>query len=320
MNKNRVLGKGLSALLNGADIKGVPGRDHVAADETGVTRLPLEAIGFNPLQPRKTFDDNKLIELADSIRQVGILQPVLVRRISDGEKVQQHPESNAPAGTVTHCVVAGERRVRASRLAGLTVVPVLLCTYEETEALKVALLENIQREDLGPVEEGEAYRSLMDAYGATQEELATMLGKSRSGVANMLRMLSLEKDILDLLQDGRLSRGHAKALLGLPAGPARLQLAKLCANRGLSVRDCEKRVQAGGAKPVRRARPAGGAKVFGTQDPTVKALQERAEQVYGSPVVIAREAKTGKGAIEVRFYSDDDLIRLLKIMGVDTEL
>jgi ParB family chromosome partitioning protein len=320
MNKNRVLGKGLSALLNGADIKGVPGRDHTAADKTGVTRLPLEAIGFNPHQPRKTFDDNKLSELADSIKQVGILQPVLVRRLSLGEKAQQHPESQVPVGTVTHCVVAGERRVRASRLAGLQVVPVLLCTYEETEALKVALLENIQREDLGPVEEGEAYRSLMDAYGATQEELATMLGKSRSGVANMLRLLTLDKDILQLLQEGRISRGHAKALLGLPAGPGRLQLAKLCASRGLSVRDCEKRVQAGGARPVRRARSVSAGKGAAALDPTVKALQERAEQVYGSPVAIVREPKTGKGTVELRFYSDDDLIRLLKIMGVDTEL
>ncbi len=144
-----------------------------------------------------------------------------------------------------------------------------------------------------------------------------MLGKSRSGVANMVRILTLEKEILALLQTGKISRGHAKALLGMTAGPARLNLAKLCSSKDLSVRDCEKRVQAGGAKPTRKSRKA---KPAGAVDPTVRALSARAEQVYGSPVVIDRDPGSGKGSIHLRFYSDDDLIRLLKIMGVDTEL
>ncbi|MCB1184005.1 ParB/RepB/Spo0J family partition protein [bacterium] len=324
MSKNRVLGKGLSALLNGADLKGMPlpaaaTAPGAAAADAGATvrEVALEAIGFNPDQPRKLFDNNKLEELAESIRQVGVLQPVLVRPLAAGEKAQPHPDSTTPAAQLAYVVVAGERRVRASRLAGLAKVPVLTCTYEETEALKIALLENIQREDLGPIEEAEAYRGLMDAYGATQEELAAMLGKSRSGVANMVRLLTLEPEIRALLQAGSISRGHAKALLGLPEGPARLQLAKLCASRGLSVRDCEQRVQAGGAKPKRRPkRRSGGSQ----EDPFVRELAGRAEAVYGSPVAIERDAKTGKGAIQVRFYSDDDLVRLLKIMGVDTEL
>ena len=320
MSKNRVLGKGLSALLNGADVRGVPGRPTAETDGTGVIGVPLEAIGFNVDQPRKLFDNNKLEELADSIRQVGVLQPVLVRKLKPGQAALQHPESSAPASAVLYSVVAGERRVRASRLAGLERVPVLICTYEETEALKIALLENIQREDLGPVEEAEAYRNLMEAYGATQEELAEMLGKSRSGVANMVRLLTLEKEVLTLLQEGRLSRGHAKALLGMPAGAARLQLARLCVSRGLSVRDCEKRVQAGGAKPARKARGARAAGAAGDQDPVVRALVNRTEQVYGSPVTIERDPRSGKGVVQLRFYSDDDLIRLLKIMGVDTEL
>ena len=316
MSKNRVLGKGLSALLNGADFRGDP--TPVAADRGGEAAytVPLESIGFNAGQPRKLFDQNKLKELSSSIKQVGILQPVLVRKLTAGEKAQQHPESQAPAASVLYSVVAGERRVRASRLAGLDDIPVLICTYEETEALKIALLENIQREDLGPVEEGEAYRNLMDAYGATQEELAAMLGKSRSGVANLVRILSLEKEILALLQEGKISKGHAKALLGMPAGPARTQLAKLCSTKDLSVRECENRVKSGGARPTRKSRKARVAAV----DPTIRALMERSEHVYGSPVAIDRDAKTGKGSIHLRFYSDDDLIRLLKIMGVDTEL
>ena len=315
MSKNRVLGKGLSALIQGADLRGVP-----AAQEAGtsVAKIPIEEIGFNPLQPRKLFDNNKLEELSSSLKQVGILQPVLVKEVSRADQVKQHPDSEAPASVLRYCVVAGERRVRAARLAGLTEVPALICTYEETEALKVALLENIQREDLNPVEEAEAYRGLMDSYGATQEELAEMLGKKRSSVANMLRVLTLEADILKLLEGGQITRGHAKALLGMPPGPGRLQLAKLCHSRGLSVRECEQRVQAGGAKPPRkgknRNRPAG------PDDPALQALTERVEQVFGSPVAIERNATSGKGAVSVRFYSDDDLIRVLRIMGVDTEL
>ena len=315
MSKDRVLGKGLSALIQGADMRG---ERQMPVDADTVRRLDIETIGFNPDQPRKIFNDNSLDELAASLRQVGVLQPVLVRRLERGESAAQHPESAAPAARLAYCVVAGERRVRAARLAGLHEVPALVCTYAETEALKVALLENIQREDLGTVEEAEAYRNLMDAYGATQEELAEMLGKKRSSVANMLRLLTLEPEILALLQERRLTAGHAKALLGLPAGPARLQLAKFTANRGLSVREVERRVQAGGAKPTRRKARAAAAR--GGDDPAVRALRERVERVFGSPAVIDRDAKTGKGTLSLRFYGDDDLVRLLKMMGVDTEL
>jgi ParB family chromosome partitioning protein len=312
MSKHSVLGKGLSALIPGADLKA----DTSATAAADVSRIALEAIGFNPEQPRKTFDDNALDELSRSIKEVGILQPVLVRRLSAQEQAKPHPESATAPGTLQYCVVAGERRVRAARLAGLSEVPALVCTYAETEALKVALLENIQREDLDPVEEARAYHQLMENYGATQEELSSMLGKRRSTVANMLRLLSLEDSILDLLQKGDLTRGHAKALLAMEAGPARQQLAKLCASRGLSVREVEQRVAAGGARPRRKRRRAAAAPV----DPTVRALQQRTERVYGSPVAIDRDANSGKGTISLRFYGDDDLVRLLKIMGVDTDL
>jgi len=281
------------------------------------TTAPLESIGFNVEQPRKRFDEKKLQELADSIKQVGVLQPVLVRKLKLGESAKQHPESRAALSELKYCVVAGERRVRASRLAGRQFVPVLVCTYEETEALKVALLENIQREDLGPVEESQAFRNLMDAYGATQEELAEMLGKSRSGIANAVRILNLEPELLELLGDGGLTRGHAKVLLGMPPGAARLNLGKLCERNELSVKECEKRAKNNGAKPARRSRAARAATAV---DPTIRALMDRSEQVYGAPVAIDRHKKTGKGTIQLKFYSDDDLIRLLKIMGVDTEL
>jgi ParB family chromosome partitioning protein len=315
MSKNRVLGKGLSALIQGADLSGMTSAPDV---DKSIHLVPLENIGFNPDQPRKLFDDNKLGELADSIKQVGILQPVLVRQLHGGETATQHPDSEAASSAVSFCVVAGERRVRAARLAGLEEVPALVCTYEETEALRIALLENIQREDLGPVEEAEAYRNLLESYGATQEELAGMLGKKRSTVANSLRILTLEKEILTLLAEGRISRGHAKALLGLEPGPARVQLAKLCHSRDLSVRECERRVKTGGGKPQKKTPRRKAA--AGPVDPALRALMENAERVYGAPVVINREAAGGKGTVSLRFYSDDDLIRVLKIMGVDTDI
>ena len=317
VNKTRVLGKGLSALIQGADLTGVPPRPTEAATAGGAARLPLANIGVNPNQPRKIFHDNELAELADSIRQVGILQPVLVRRLQPGQTAVRAPGEEGSVAPLEYCVVAGERRVRAARLAGLSEVPALVVSFEQSEALKVALLENIQREDLGPVEEATAYRQLMNEYGATQEEVAAMLGKSRSSVANLLRLLSLEEEILDLLQDGHLSTGHGKALLGLAPGPARVQLAKLCRTRGMSVRECERRVQAGGAKPRKVGAKKRGATA---DDPSLRALTERAEAVYGSPVTIERDPRTGKGSVSVRFFNDGDLIRLLQIMGVDTAL
>ncbi len=316
MGNNRRLGKGLAALIKGADLGGAP---TPAMGDTGVQKVPLEEIGFNVNQPRKVFDTNKLDELADSISQVGVLQPVLVRRLNTGEKVKQHPDSEAPLSSVLYGVVAGERRVRACRLAGLTEVPAIVCTYEETEALKVALLENIQREDLGPVEEGEAYRNLMDSYGATQEELASMLGKKRSSVANMLRILTLEKEILVSLQEGHISRGHAKALLGMPAGAARIQLAKLCHSRGLSVRDCERRVQVGGGKPKRKS-TAVKKSATAEESPVIREFTSLAEQKFGTPVTIERNSNDGKGEISIRFYSDSDLVRLLQLMDIDTDI
>lgn len=317
MSNDSVLGKGLSALIKGADL-GSMTRTGPDDEATTIARIPIDDIGFNPDQPRKTIDDSSLQELSDSVREVGILQPVLIRRLEAGETAVTHINSVKPAAALTYCVVAGERRVRAARLAGLAEVPAIVCSYAETEALKIALLENIQREDLGPVEEAEAYRNLLEAYGATQEELASMLGKKRSSVANMLRILTLEREVLDLLAEGKISKGHAKALLGLTPGPARLQLAKFCGSRGLSVRECERRVQSGGAKTRRKKRRR--QQAAGSDDPAIREFMRRVEQVYGSPAVIERDEKSGKGAISLRFYSDSDLVRVLKMMGVETDL
>jgi ParB family chromosome partitioning protein len=313
MAKNRVLGKGLSALIQNAD-------DPVTA--TGgraIEEVPTEALAFNPDQPRKVFDQESLRELASSIGDVGVLQPVLVRALRRGEAP---PPPAVPGGTPQFVVVAGERRVRAAALAGLRTVPAVPCTYEETEALRIALLENIQRENLGPIEEAMAYQDLLDAYGATQEELADMLGKRRSTVANALRLLSLEEEIRDLVQDGTLTRGHAKALLAVPAGPDRLRLARLCRSRGLSVREVERRAQGTVAARERARRRKGGRRAGaagGGEAPEIRALRERAEAHFGSPVSIERDGG-GKGRVSISFYDDRDLERLLAMMGVETSL
>ncbi|MFO7653213.1 MAG: ParB/RepB/Spo0J family partition protein [Candidatus Krumholzibacteriia bacterium] len=315
---NRVLGKGLSALIQGADELGLSGGETVR-------RIPVAEIGFNPAQPRQTFDEEKLDELAASIRQVGVLQPVLVRRLEDGEQARRHPGADDAEGPVAYCVVAGERRVRAARRADLAEVPALVCTYRETEALKVALLENIQREDLGPLEEAQALQDLMQAYGATQEELAQMLGKSRSAVANSLRLLLLEDEIKALMRDGKLSRGHAKVLLGLPAGAERQRLARICASRGLSVRDVERRVQQaqaepapqpGAGRPRRRGRRS---RSSVEETPAIRELRRRTERALGSPVTIETGAPKG-GNISIKFFDDNDLERILGLLGVDTDL
>jgi ParB family chromosome partitioning protein len=313
MAKSRVvLGKGLSALIQNAGTASEEG-----SGRREVREIPLEALALNPNQPRKIFKEEKMEELAASVRDVGVLQPVLVRTLRGGERARPVSEGGTLPGYV---VVAGERRVRAAALAGLATVPAITCSYEETESLRIALLENIQREDLGPLEEATAYQGLLESYGATQEELADMLGKNRSTVANTLRLLSLEEEIRELITDGTLTRGHAKALLAVPAGPERVRLARLCRSRGLSVREVERRAQGALAarKRARRRKVAGDAGAA-VETPEVRALRERAEARFGSPVTIERDA-AGKGRIAVTFYDDDDLVRVLASMGVDTEL
>jgi len=307
MAKNRVLGKGLSALIQGADFMAGP------AGQREVHEVPLEALICNPHQPRKVFQEDSLRELAASLKDVGMLQPVLVRALRPEEQRDLARDgSTAPR----YMVVAGERRVRAARLANLDLVPALTCTFEETEALRVALLENIQRENLGPIEEAAAYQNLREAYGATQEELADMLGKSRSSITNTLRLLTLEDEIRDLVADGTLTRGHAKALLAIPPGPDRLRLARLCRSRGLSVREVERRAQGAAAARQRARRPR---KAAAGASPEVRALCSRAEAHFGSPVTIERDAR-GRGRISVTFYDDGDLTRLLAMMGLEVDL
>jgi ParB family chromosome partitioning protein len=299
------LGKGLGALLGegAAAVQPQPvdqaDRPAKLGDREAIM-IPTEGLAANPHQPRKTFGEEGLEELAASIRENGILQPILVRRVDEGFEI-----------------VAGERRVRAAKMAGVGEIPALVCSLEEAESMRVALLENIQRENLDPIEEAEAYRSIMDHYGASHGELAAMLGKSRPQVSNMLRLLRLETTLRELVQSGVLSMGHARALLGVEDSALRLRLAREVERKGWSVRHLEQEVlrltSQDEARPKRRRPQA--------EDPEAPALREfesRMSERLGSRCSIKRRGE--RGAIRIEFFSNEELERVLEAMGVSSQL
>ena len=299
MNTNRDkpsrLGRGLGALLpaapppgSAAPSAGLPAGP--AGSAATVRELPITDVQPDRAQPRKHFDDAKLNELAASIRSSGVLQPILVRR--DGPIFR---------------IIAGERRWRASRLAGLTKVPVLVKEGTAKQAFEWALIENLQREDLNPIEEAEGYERLIDEHKLTQEALASRVGKDRSAVANSLRLLKLPEEVKGQLVDGALSAGAARALLGLP--PARLlELAEQAVSRGWSVREVEAHVrsekQGGGEKKVA---PPGPGKVASAG---VRQLEEELQRLLGTKVRI-HEKGGGIGALEIAFFSHDEFDGLM---------
>jgi ParB family chromosome partitioning protein len=221
----RGLGRGLSALM--ADLGTDLAREPEAPPSRADRLLPIEALRPNPDQPRRSFDEGALQELASSIRAKGVIQPLIVR-----------PDASDPAAFE---IVAGERRWRASQIAGLAEVPVIVRDYDDAELLEIAIIENIQRDDLNPIDEGAAYRSLIERFGHTQEQVAGALGKSRSHVANQMRLLSLPAEVQDMLATRTLTAGHARPLIGHPRA---LDLARRIAERGLSARDAERLAKA----------------------------------------------------------------------------
>ncbi len=279
MVQRRGLGRGLGALIPGAESAGAVSLE-----------IPLVELEANPLQPRRHFDGGALEELAATIREHGVLTPIVVRR-----------------GGTGYQIIAGERRIRAARMAGLTRVPAIVKDASDAQALQMALVENLQREDLNPVEAAEAYRRLVEEFGLTQEEVAGRLGRDRSSVANALRLLRLPKRVRDDLAVGILSEGHGRALLGLEKPADQLKVRDLVVKRGLTVRATEalvRRLRSG--TPAKAARPAIG-------DPNLQALEDRLRIALGSKVRILREGKTG--ALEISFFSDDDLTRLVDLIA-----
>jgi ParB family chromosome partitioning protein len=265
----------------------------------GATQVPLSALRPNPGQPRKDFADARLQELADSIRQKGVLQPVLVEEDGSGR----------------YTIVAGERRYRAAKLAGLAKIPVIVGRFAEEEKLEVALIENVQREDLTPIEEAQAYRRLMDMGGLGQEQVAAKVGKDRSTVANSLRLLKLPEEMQVAVGRGDMSPGHARAILAV-VNPADQQLLfNRIVDRGLSVREAEE-AAAGMNRGRKTGRPGGAAArgAAGTKSPEMRELEQKLIEKLGTKVQIRGTAR--KGTVEIAFYSADDLDRLLEILKI----
>jgi ParB family transcriptional regulator, chromosome partitioning protein len=286
-NARRSLGRGLSALLTEARPQpAVPeGRPGAA-----VLRIPVELIRPDAHQPRQDIDGAALDELASSIAQQGLLQPVLVRR--EGNKYR---------------LIAGERRWRAAQKAGLKEIPALVREASESEAFELALVENLQREDLSPLEEAEGFRRLLDERKWTQEQVADRVGKDRSSVANALRLLGLPEEVKKLLREGALEMGHARALLGLPRKEEMTQLARVVVAEKLSVRETESRVRAG--KPAGAKKGGAGTRL----SPEARALVEDLQRRAGTRVRL-RERAGGKGTLEFEFNSYKDLERLVGLI------
>jgi len=282
------LGRGLSALIPGA------------STDAGLLEVPVEAVEANPRQPRLEFAEESLAALARSIREVGVLQPIVVR-VRDGG----------------YELVAGERRLRAARLAGLPTVPAIVREADDTDSLRQALIENIHREDLSPLELASAYQDLLEELGTTQEEVAERLGCSRSQVANTIRLLSLPGDVQELLAEGKIQAGHARALLGLPDDEARSTVALRIAAEGLSVRQVEDLVRSYADHPATSASPRGartGGGKHSELDPAIAEVEEILSEQLATRVQVVVGRRRGK--IVVEFGSAEDLDRIVsEIVG-----
>jgi ParB family chromosome partitioning protein len=271
----QALGRGLEALIP------------LAKGEPGIVEIPLGEIRPSPFQPRKRFDDKKLEELAASIRARGILSPVIVRQIPGGYEL-----------------VAGERRLRAAERAGLERIPAVVREISNAEMLEVALIENVQREDLNPIEEAEVYRRLIEEFGLIQEEMAARVGKDRASIANTLRLLKLPHPIREDLIEGAMSAGHGRALLGLEGRDLQLKAREAVIRRGLSVRATEllvRRLNSGPAAQDRSIR---------RKAPGLAQAEEQLRRALATKVRIIRQGQRGR--IELEFYSEDDLERLVR--------
>jgi len=276
--KQSGLGKGLNALLI----------ENSVSDELSTSTLPINEIIPNKEQPRKTFDEAALNELADSIAQHGVLQPLLVRPLTTGG----------------YQLVAGERRWRASRIAGLKEVPVIVKELTDTEAMQLAIIENLQREDLNPIEEAEGLQALIDKCGFNQEEVAASVGKSRPAITNSLRLLRLPEEVRDMTRNGVISAGHARALLALDSPALMLEIADQIVSRKLTVRDVEKLA----SKPAKTR-----AKTAKKRDSFYDEVELSLTEALGRKVKVINGRS--KGTLEIEFYSLEDLKNIANILG-----
>ncbi len=284
-NRRGGLGRGLSALIPSS-----------AQQESGLEQqheLPVDMIHPNPNQPRTEIDDERIGELADSIQKVGVLQPVVVRPYGEGYQI-----------------IAGERRWRAAKAAGLETVPVRVMAASETESLELALIENLQRQDLNPIEEARGYRRLLTEYQMTQSELADKVSKSRSAIANTLRLLDLSDEIQDMVCGGRLTAGHSRAVLSVADDALRLKLAQKVVDEGLSVREAENLARLFSSGQGERAPRPAAPKSF-------KIIARRLRRMLGTTVRVRLTPK--KGRIEIDFMGEDELARIFSLLTEPAE-
>ena len=291
--KKRGLGKGLDALFSSdeeilsTDTEAVPATEEETKDQN-VQIVDIYMVEPDRNQPRKTFDAEKLQELADSVKQYGVLQPLLVQKEPDYYRI-----------------IAGERRWRAARLAGLTEIPVIVKNFSAQDSMAVALIENLQRQNLNPMEESMAYQKLLTEFSLTQEQVAEKLGKSRSAIANSLRLQNLAEPVQKSLSEGLISPGHAKVLLGVNDAAEQNKLAVRVIAENLSVRELEKIV----AQKTETKKEVKKKKDDREQDLASKIAEERMKELLGTRVTISKGARKGK--IEIEYYSEEDLERIL---------
>ena len=270
------LGKGLSALIPESDDQ----------NDKGIIELKITEVEPNENQPRRDFNQEALNSLAESIKEHGVVQPIIVRKADEGYQI-----------------VAGERRWRAARLAGVKTIPAVIKDYSDGQILEIALIENIQREDLNPIEEANAYKALMDEHDLSQDDIAKRLGKSRPAIGNSLRLLNLHDEIKDFLVEGKITAGHARALLGIEDNKKQIDMAKRIIEEGLNVRQVEKIASKKNVKNVPKEKSA-----------EIIELEEKLRNFFGTKVNLVHSKKRGK--IEIEYYSIDDLERILNLPGI----
>lgn len=278
---NKRLGKGLDALIPSLSVE----------EDDKVIEIPLNQLRANPYQPRKSFEEDAIRELAESIREHGVVQPIIVRSVLKGYEI-----------------IAGERRFRASQFCGNTTIPAVVRTYSDQQVMEIALIENLQRENLNAMEIAVAYQGLMDQFKLTQEELSLKVGKSRSHIANFLRLLSLPEEVKDNVSRGTLSMGHARALAGLKDTGIIKELAKQCIDHEWSVRQLEDAVQQLDRSKMQKTKVQNK-----KRDPYIDEVEEYLRERYKTTVKI--KPNKDKGKIEIAYYNQQDLQRLLDLLN-----
>lgn len=287
MNKKFGLGKGLGALIPEESIN----EDEYKKNDS-VNLISVNLIKANGNQPRKSFDEQKIIQLSESIKQHGIIQPVILKTNGD-----------------TYSIIAGERRWRAAKIAGIKEIPAIIMNLSDKEILEVSLIENIQRQDLNPIEEALAYKRLIEDFKLTQEELSKRIGKSRTSVTNSLRLLNIDSRVKEYLIDGVVSEGHARALLSLENKDLQYELAQMIIDEGLSVRETEKLI-----KNINNSKKDLTKKTSSDLNPYYIDIKNKLENLFGTKVMLLD--KKNKGKIEIEYYSSDDLQRIIDILKI----